>query len=237
MSLFQPKQINLPLIAYLGLSGFVSGTAATDILTSALSTAVSTASNSGGAVPLQAGNPSQLTPVEGVALAAANDYLPIFASGTKQLLQDAKGNDVFGTLALAAGVYTVSYWSNIAGVKTAYTFVTATTLDFEVPYVFFLADLPSDALIAIRERHVGPDVGASTRIQVDILTVTALNTVSNLSRLPSGSLVLYYVNGQVVDAKNPGSGISIAGQIATVAPVTLGYNLAVTDTVEAMYTY
>jgi len=67
----------------------------------------------------------------------------------------------------------------------------------------------------------------------EVLAVTALNTVANTTGTPNtASLVSWYVNGNRV---REGAGLSIAGQVVTVAPATLGFDLSPTDIVSIVY--
>lgn len=69
----------------------------------------------------------------------------------------------------------------------------------------------------------------------EVLAVTAQNAITDLTNAPAdGNDVTYFVNGVTVDVL-AGSGITLAGQTATVVPATLGYNIETTDRVVASY--
>lgn len=62
------------------------------------------------------------------------------------------------------------------------------------------------------------------------LIVLSVNTLSNLPTVPTG-IVRFVVNGQTVF-----NGITNTGSAVFVDPPTLGYNIALTDEVYALYT-
>lgn len=231
--LIQSKQIKKFMAAFVGVAGFSTSAAASDIVTGALTTVLATASNSGGAVPVRLGGAS----MEGVS-AFGTTFIPLFISGPeKDRVSDASGNEVYGVLSLSGAVWTMNYYSAPNGVQTPYTFAAATTLDFEFPYVFSFENLPVTALIGVTERHIAPDIAERTRVQVEAITATALNTLPALSKPQQGSLFTLRVNGVSIAVNFAGSGVSYAAGVFNVLPAVLGYNIDTTDEVIAEYAW
>ena len=230
--LTQAKQIFKLLSAMIGVAGFTTGTANNDTITAPLTTVLSTAGNGGTTVPMQVGSATQMG--IGYGSAAAN-YIPIYLSGAqKTKAQDINGNDIYAKLS-ATNVLT--YFSAPGGVETAYTWPAATAIDFEVPYIFSFDALPIGALVGVTERHVAPDPkGAGMRFQNDVLVPTAVNTLPALSLVPNGVSTFVFING-VRYLVGTGQGFTLVGQQITVVPAVLGFSVATTDDVEAVYSY
>lgn len=229
------KQISKFMLAAIGIAGFTTAAALSDNVTAALTTAVTTAGSgdNGGstAVPLQAGSVT----TEGFAVVTSN-YVPIFLNGPqKTRALDAAGNEIYGKLTLAGAVYTLSYFSAPGGVEGAYTWAIATVVDMELPYWFTFGDLPHDAIINVRERHVNDVLSSTGTPFLETLLVTALNTVAATTKVPKTSQpIQWFVNGQTFKS---GEGFTLAGSATTVVPATLGFNVATTDTVDISYYY
>lgn len=227
------KQINYFLEARVGVSGFSSAGGASDTITSALTTALSTASRAGGSVPLQVGSAN----LEGVDTATGFNLTPIYiASGVR--LTDTNGNDVYGKITNSGSTWTLSYFSAPSGAEAAYTMAASTSIAFEVPYIFSFADLPLTAITAVTDRHIAPDpANQGMRLQTDALTVTATNTVSALSRTQNGGVFFLYVNG--VAYRNVGGSppVSVSGTVVTWNATNAQFALATTDEVTAFYSY
>jgi hypothetical protein len=84
----------------------------------------------------------------------------IYDSTTNNKLIDTNGNEVYGRITESGGVYTLSYFVEVAGVETAFT-MTAGTIDFLFPYRFTFTQFPSDAPIRVQSSFVGEDPVAS----------------------------------------------------------------------------
>ena len=226
------KQINYFLEARVGISGFSSAGGSSDTITSALTTALSTASRSGGSVPLQVGGATQ----EGVDTAAGYNLTPIYAGPIR--LTDANGNDVYGKITVSGSTWTLSYFSAPNGTETAYTMAASTSIGFEVPYVFSFADLPLTALTATTDRRIAPDPASTgMRLQQDALTVTAANTLSTLSKSATGGVFMLLVNGVAYTTAGTGAPVSVSGTTVTWSATNAGFALATTDDAKAVYSY
>ena len=229
--LIQAKQINKFMLAALGISGFASAGGTTEPVTSALTTALATASNSGGAIPLQVGS----SVLEGPSVAVGLNLVKIYDNVNNRDFMDSLANEVWGELTNAGAVWTIAYFSMVAGVKTAYTMIAATNLKLEFPVWFSFDDLPGTAIFANAERHVAPDPASGSRIQTDAITVTALNTFGPLSQAPVAGAMLINVNGHTFTAIAQ-VGTITAKQITWV-PATAGYNLQTSDVLTVTYTF
>lgn len=93
--------------------------------------------------------PGGTTGSAGVLTGAPNNKVYLIKTSDGTNIEDAQGQRVFARLTEAGGVWTLSYFTNEAGVETAYSF---TSTDITVYYrqVFTLATLPT----------IGADVGA-----------------------------------------------------------------------------
>lgn len=238
MALVPEKQLDIIRASWIGAVNYSYPAAATSIVTAAITTALATAADDGGAVPLQvSANRTQ----EGVVVANPKNRVEIVDTATKLHLKDGSDNEVYGRITEAAGVYTLSLYTLVAGVETAHT-PAATAIDFAFPYRFTADHYPTDAGIMFPVSLVENDPSQSTSSQsvyTERLTVTAPNTVSDLTETPDVvANIILYVNGVAVDTFGGGSAaFSVAGSTITWSAVNAGYGLATTDVVLAQYTY
>lgn len=242
--LIQAKQIH-KLIAgrvYIGGYAFTAGAGidsfdATVSITAALLTAGEDAeTNAAVAVPLQNYIPGVQ---QGLITSGRNNLVEVFDTATKLKLEDAGGNEVYGRLSEAAGVYTVTLYSLVAGADVAYVPPANVTIDFIVPYVYQLNKLPHDFATSIKAIYVDDDPGTagSARVILEQVSVTALNTVANLTTNYSTGPAKMYVNGQVFTTLEGAFTLVPGGVGVTWNQGTTGFNLATTDTVHVEYPY
>lgn len=114
--------------------------------------------------------PSTAQNVEGIVVNAPHNYVHIFDT-SHDVIFDGSGNKVYGRLTEAAGVWTLSYYSNVAGTETAYSFGVATDLVWYYQQLFTEADRPvySD-LFEVRSDEVAataPTPGLDDVLAVD----------------------------------------------------------------------
>jgi hypothetical protein len=226
----QSKQIELKLAAPLNIANFSFPAAATADITTTITTALATAGRGGVAVPLQVGNST----TQGVITAAADNVVDVFANATKLPITDANGNEVYGRITEATGVYTLSLFSLVAGTETAFA-STAQALDFQFSYSFDLHTLPWDAIVQSSTKHVGDDpAGSGTRLRQATLTPTALNTLPALPVAYNATAGIFQliVNGQTLVIAD---GYAVAGTAVTLTPATIGFDITTTDRVYAIY--
>jgi hypothetical protein len=228
------KQIIKPQSASVRVNGF-SASGTSGVLTTAIGTALSTAGEGGVSVPVQSLGGSNTI---GVIVTGANNRTEIYGGASKLKLTDASGNEVFGRITEAGGVYTLTYFSLVAGVETAHS-MPAAAIDIEFSYRFDFARFPADAAIAVSARNISNDPagagGATSRNER--LTVTALNTVSNLGFTPLNAATLaLFVNGQQFDTFGGGAAaFSLSGVAITWSAANAGFSLEVADRVTARY--
>ncbi|QGM46114.1 hypothetical protein [Methylocystis heyeri] len=236
----QSKQIDKTLLAAVGIAGFNTSAANSDNISAALGTALATAGFAGGAVPLQAGAaPTAVSQkgTEGVEVGADN-IVPVFLNGPSRVrATDRLGNDIYGKVTKVGAVYTLSYFSAPGGVEAAYTWAAATAVDLEIPYWFYFADIPADALMAITERHVNPAGGVTATPFSEALAVTALNTVASLTNTPRAGYPLWFtVNGVVVENGN-GLSVTPPANAVTVDATATGLNYNIQSGVDVVYAH
>jgi hypothetical protein len=97
----------------------------------------------------------------GVIQNAAYAYqIPIRAAASRDVIDDGANNEVYGRLSVASGDYTVTFFSYVAGVETAYAFASALSID--LGYVLVSQDfmkLPAHAGV-VQGEFFGDQAGA-----------------------------------------------------------------------------
>lgn len=228
------KQIDKLLQGWIGISGLSTAGGTSDTITTVLTTALNTAGNGGVSVPLQVGSNAQM----GVNTATGFNTTPVYQGGSKDLYLDANGQEVYGKITVSGSTWTLSYFSIIGSTETTFTMPAAASVDFEVPYVFTFDTLPFTAITSLVNRHIAPDPSAfGQRFQPDVLTVTATNTVSALSRAYAGPYAMLLVNGVVYTNFGPTPPFSVSGTAVTWSAANAGFPLATSDEVKAIYGY
>lgn len=235
---FPSKHLIKPLSASVRINGF-SASGSSGTVTTPLSTALSTAGEGSTSVPVQAVGGSNTI---GVVVASPNNRVEVYSATTKRKIANANGDEVYARLTEATGVYTLSYFVLPAsGTETAFTFASATNIDFEFNYRFSFDRLPADAIVSTRARNVSDDpaaiAGGGLTPRDEFLTVTALNTVSGLSFVPSGTAIVeLVVNGESFDSFGGANApFSVSGQAIIWNAVNARMPLETTDRVVARY--
>lgn len=123
------------------------------------------------------------------AVSGATDPLRclIRKAGSDQAFDDGTGDDVYGSLAEAGGVYTLSYFKADG---SAYSFPASTSIDFFFIEIYNLSILPATALL---KEGLGGVImsGATVREKTDLFTLdaTAISnkyvTLSNAPVIPA----------------------------------------------------
>lgn len=229
----QPKQIQKYLQALIGITGFAAAGGTSDNVSTVIGTALNTAGDGGVSVPNQVGSRT----TEGVNTASGMNFCPVYtAAGVR--MQDGNGNDVYGKLTFSGSTYTLGYFSVASGSETAFTMAAATTLGFEFPYVFTFEHFPYFGATTTTERHIAPDaVAYAFRATEESLTVTAVNTLSALTKNYVAPFILIIVNG--VTYTNAGSSppFTVSGATIAWSAANAGFALATTDDVKVVYSY
>jgi hypothetical protein len=240
MALLNAKQVNKLQSAFIQVAGqAVTNNSASVIVTAGITTALLTAGvGEGGvgttAVPVQV---STGTSVLGVITTAPHNRVEIYNATTKGKYL-ALGEEVYGRLTEAAGVYTLSFFTfTNAGVETAYTMTPATTINYEIAYRFDFARFPVDGAIGVMTRNVEQDINvAATILFVEPIAVTAVNTLAPLTRTPIDDVGLkLIVNGHDQFPSGATPEFTRAALALTWSPANAGFALATTDEVFASY--
>ena len=235
MALGKAKQIEKYLSSFVRVSGF-SALGTSDTVTTDVTTALSTAADNGGSVPVQQAVLTYGSYVEGVIVTPPYNRCEVYDSTTLQKIVDGSGNEVYARITFSSPNYVISYYTLVAGVETAYTFA-ATTIDFEFTYLFNFDHLPNSSLVGVKERNVADDGNSSGKPFFEILTVTALNTLSNLSFAPVDvSQVWLTVNS--ISTLHAGTNFTVTGQAFSFSGgqiASTGFDIETTDEVFAHY--
>lgn len=225
------KQIEKFLDGLIRINGFTAN-GANDVVTTVLSTALSTAGDTGVSVPAQTATATRV----GV-IVTGNNQVPLISGTTKKPFKDVQDNEIYARLTEASAVYTLTYYSLVNGTETAYSFASDTTIDFFVTYRFDFYRVPKDFAIAYTVADINQIILNATNninIILEQLTVTAENTVSALSQTPSASnAVKLFVNGQ---AKfQPSFAVDLVTKAITWSAANAKFSLSVGDEVFAEY--
>ncbi len=232
MALIQSKQISKLQIAPVRVSGF-TGVGASTVITSAVTTALSTAGDGGVSVPLQITTSTAI----GVVTTGTNNRVEIYNATTKDKIKSTNGDEVYGRITESAGVYTLTYYTLVNGVETAYT-LASTSIDFEFNYKFDFYRFPSDAVIGITSRNVSQDVRSTATLYTELLTATAQNTLPNLTKLPNVTYnVTLIVNNSTYTTLGGGSAdFTVTTKTIAWSAANAGFNIETTDRIIAQYT-
>lgn len=228
MSFITAKQIKKFLEAKRAVTGFTTTLGTSNTITTQLG---SLASSNG--VPAQVAN--KVTETVGFII-SGNNKAEIWLASSKDAIQDGKGNEVYGKITKPGADYLIEFYSLINGVETAYSMPAGRIIDFTVNYYFDFGRLPDDILTKISAIEVGEDPDSKAGEYIELLTVTAINTVSDLTKSPisNSEPMQLIINGQVEDNLVNGA-FFINGKAVTWSFTNSGYNLETTDRVVAKY--
>jgi hypothetical protein len=234
MAKFQPKQIAqfFHVLIRVGAQAYASAAAST-IVTTSITTALGTAGRGGVSVPVQI---TAADTTVGIITTTTKNRVEIYDSTTKQKYKSLNGDEVYARLTEAAGVYTLTYYTQVAGVETAYTFpAVAGSIDFEFSYNFDFDRIPVDAMTGIQTRNVSEDpAGGGALVFREALTPTGVNTIPAATKTPiSAARSQLIVNGKTESSFS--GAFTVAAKVFTWVPGSAGYNLATTDEVVAEY--
>jgi hypothetical protein len=236
MSTIPAKQIVKILSAPVRVAAF-SANGGSSTVTTAITTALSTAGNAGVSAPVQVSSSNGL----GIITTAPSNRVEIYDATTKDKIASTAGDEVFARLTEVSGVYTLTYYTlPTAGTETAYSFGTSTPIDFEFGYRFDFDRFPVDGIIATSTRNVSQDPAVSGgRIFRERLSPSAQNTIPAVSKTPVDTATFaLFVNGVHYDTF--GSGAAVVGINTTTKAVSwsaanAGFNVETNDRVVAQY--
>ncbi len=234
MSKIQSKQVEHVQSAYVRVAG-LSASGGSNTVTTAITTALSTAGRLGVSVPLQV---SATENAVGVITTGSYNRVELWNGTTKQKMSDASGNEIFGRLTQSGGVYTLTYYTIQSGTETAYTFASATTVDIEFAYRFDFHRIPADSAIGVKQRNVDDDSdGGGGDIFQEQITVTALNTLNALTKTPVASTaVVLLVNGVAYSPAGGSAPFTVTGKTISWSSTNATFDIETTDRVIAHYT-
>lgn len=216
---------------WVGITSFSANGGSNDV-TSALTTALTTAGYGGSAVTLQN---STAYNVDGVIVASPLNRVPVRVSGGA--IQDADGLEIYARITEATGTYTLTYYVNDEGVQTAHSFGGATTVDVYIPYRYTFGSFPTDTAIAIPAFDVTPDPAQVTAPIAFSEELTAgTNTVTDLTNTPVGAVELV-VDGVSFSSVATPAPFTISGTTITWSATNAKVSLDSSDTVIANYEY
>lgn len=227
MARIKAKQIEKQLAGYVFFEQ-AAVTGDTADVTTALTTAASTAAEGNRPVPVQpaaAGTVGFIT--------SGNNVVQVYdENGVK--IASVVGDEVYGRLVEADDVYSVDFFTVADGVESAYTFASATTVRLSAPYRFAFSDLPTDAIVGTETRFISNDPSNGSPEFQETLTVTATNTLSQVVRnVRTDRPVTLNVN--TVSIPSTTGAFTVSGRTVTWVPATAGYDLDTTDSVTITY--
>lgn len=175
----------------------------------------------------------------GVLTTAGQNKAELFSNLTNTYLEDANGQRIFGTITEAAGVWTISYFTNEAGVETSHSLSTQDiriffkeifsqntrpTL-FESPAEFGTLDITSDVVDASSTQRGVVSTGTQTFAGDKTLTgflklESNLNLDSEVNSAATGSSVTLALPSKTILKVSNASLVSIGGITAPATNVT-----------------
>jgi hypothetical protein len=227
MTLIQAKQVKKLLDAPLSIAAFTTTAAVSDDVTIAVQ-AVLTATGVTEAVATAT--------VAGV-LTSGNNRVEIWNATTKEKINDAQGNEVYGRVTGAIGAWALEYYSLVAGVETAFT-MPVVGIDFDFNYKFEFKDLPAESLTKTKQMVYDDLSSAKGQLFAEKLTIAVQNTVPNVTKQPSATESFeLIINGKVETTVGltPAVTASTANKTVSFSAANAGYNLDTTDHVVAVY--
>ena len=231
MTRLASKQVAKVMAAPIRVSGLsVATSTSSTTVTTPITTALATAAD-GSAVPLVVSSSGSA----GVVTSGSAARIEIYQATSKDKILAANGEEVYGRLSEAGGVYTLSYFTlPNTGTEAAYVFPAAATIDFEFNYRFEFHQLPQDAIVAIGTRNIAQDAAAAGgSLFGESVAVTATNTLAALTKTPlSQSIVGLTVNSA---RQEPGWDFTLSGKAITWNAANAGFALATTDRVYVIY--
>lgn len=132
--------------------------------------------------------PSNSQTVKGIVVNAPYNYCPLFDSNDDSFL-DGTGNKVYGRLTESSGVWTLSFFSDISGTETSYSFASSTLVKWFYQKLFDETDRPvySDVLVRTSDQVAGivPDASqtVSGKVNISSQSFGGLKTFKDGARL------------------------------------------------------
>lgn len=232
----QDYQLGSYRAGLVALSGFASAGGASDNVSTALATLLSTCTRQGAALPAQSAVLTSGSEAEGVITSTPLNKVAIRGANDQHIV-DANGNDVYGRITLAGAVWTVTYYSMAGGTETAYTGIAAgTALTMLMPCLFQLFHYPYSADLMVEDLSVDSELGlVGKRPFAANLAITTANTVPNLPQAAVGEVHLV-INGINYSSLDTNPAFIVSGNAVTWSAAN-SFTLAVGSNVVAYGTY
>jgi len=232
-NLISLKQLDGFIHAYIILSGIsVSGNSSN--ISNALATACNTAGKGNTSVTFR----PFTTYDEGQGIQTGSTRLQIYDAIDKSEFKDSLGNFVYGKLSYSSPTWTLSFYTLVSGVETAYSFASATAISVNIIYVFSLATFPPDAFTKVGVVELDSATGTNKEVRSirEVLTVSATNTISQeLTYVPLYG-VTFRVNTIPYQTTDIAPLFSVTSKAITINPNN-GFSITTSDTVTANYEY
>lgn len=215
-------QVDAPIGLAISIDNF-SASGTSDIVTTAISSALSTAGRGGQNLPFRvADEPNE---IEGVVTSGLFAKLLVWNYTTGEKIKDAEGNEVYARLSEASSIYTLSYYSNLGGSETAFDIGTQ-AITFRFNYLAQQGKTPWwFSLAAGNTLYLADDPKLSITMIDEVVALSADNTfpAPALSQTPkSGSAVIMFINGQSLKQNVH---FTVSGRNVTLNVVNLGYDV------------
>ena len=166
---------------------------------------------------LTGGSPSTAPTIKGIVVNSAENFVHIFDAALDHYL-DGSGNKVYARLTESATVWTLTYYSNIAGTETSYSFSGSNDVKWYYQELFDESDRPvySD-IFSVKSDQVAP-VGDRDKQELPSGAINNSNTAFTVTFAPrTNESLMLFKNGliliQTVDYTLSGVNITM-----TVAP-------------------
>jgi hypothetical protein len=152
----------------------------------------------------------------GVLTAGAYNRVVLTDLDTQTAFEDAEGQRVFGRLTFASGVWTLSFYTNEAGVETPYSFASPATMNVYFREVYTLANLPTIPadLGALPSLDATADIVDATPLQRGLVNTTTQSfagtktftgnvNVDGVTRLATTLQQYLYATSGIVISRKP----------------------------------
>lgn len=212
--LIQDFQLAMFKAGFVALSGFSTAGGVSDNVSTPLAELLANATRQSTALPLQAAVLTSGSEAEGVVTSVPYNKI-ILRDVNDKHIQDGSGNDVFGRISVSGAVWTVSYFSLIAGAETAYSMPASTVLTMLIPCIFSLYHYPYPSDLVVLDLSVDSETSlVGKRPFTASLPVTIANTLPPLPQ-PSIGAVMLAVNGVIYCSLDTNPAFTVSGNTVT----------------------
>lgn len=236
--LVQSKQIQKLIAGYMPVNNLAFPTGSSMNVSAALTSAAATAGFGATPVPVQVGSITSTGGNEGFIVSGKNVCQVYDSEGQK--MADSSGNEVYGRLSVVSGAYTLSLFSNLNNVETAFVMSAPTTISFSPSYIYSFAHLPADFATSLAEAYQGNDpkdlAPIVSQMVSQLLPISTINTLPVLTyNYTPGEEFFLFVNGEAANALGPTPAFNVVGKNITWYAANAGYSLTSSDEVVAFY--